>query len=268
MDDIARFLRIWDLTTFYPVIFQVSVADISEDEKLQIFDLVKSYIVRREVCGLTSKNYNNVVQRCTQRLNQTGANAANLLALFNEMEGDATRFPSDEEVVKRFSLRSIYGSIPTPRLRFGLEAIEHKKRTKFDESVMATVIPTVEHIMPQHWAEKWPLPDGTWAPCESQITAMIVHKADPAIQELIGTREQLVGSIGNLTLVTAALNPSMGNESFGEKKTQLSASLLVLNREIGAHETWDEKTICRRGVELAELCTDLWPATLKIAVEA
>ena len=50
---------------------------------------MKAYIVRRDLCGLTSKNYNNVVLRCLQRVRQE-ASAANLLSLFNEMDGDAT----------------------------------------------------------------------------------------------------------------------------------------------------------------------------------
>lgn len=261
VSDIARFLRIWDLTTFYPLTFFVSVQDIPDEEKLQIFDLVKAYIIRRDLCGLTSKNYNNVVLRCLQRLRQE-ASAANLLALFNEMDGDATRFPPDAEVVRTFSTRKVYGDLPTPRLRFVLEAIEHRKRTSFDESVMATVIPTVEHVMPQHWAEKWVLPDGRSSPCESSITAMITHKVDAAMQEQIAIREQLVNAIGNLTLVTSSLNPSLGNESFAEKKVQLAGSLLVLNREIAAHATWNEAVIRERGAELATLATKIWPAVL------
>ena len=36
VSDIARFLRIWDLTTFYPLIFFISVQDIPDEEALQI----------------------------------------------------------------------------------------------------------------------------------------------------------------------------------------------------------------------------------------
>jgi hypothetical protein len=84
------------------------------------------------------------------------------------------------------------------------------------------------------------------------------------MQEQIATREQLLNAIGNLTLVTSALNPSLGNENFGEKKAQLANSLLVLNREIAAHETWNEAAIRQRGAELAKLTTEIWPATLSL----
>jgi hypothetical protein len=262
VDDIARFLRIWDLTTFYPLIFHVSVQDIPDEEETQLFELLKAYIVRRDLCGLTSKNYNNVVLRCLQRLRQDGTSAANLLALFSEMEGDAARVPPDVEVVQRFGQRKVYGELPTPRLRYLLEAIEHRKRTAFDEGIMATTAPTVEHVMPQKWAEKWPLPDGRTAPCESPFVAIISHKVDAAMQEQISRRDQLVNSIGNLTLVTSSLNPSLGNESFDEKKLLLAKSLLVLNREIAGHDVWNEDVISTRGAELARLATEIWSAKL------
>jgi hypothetical protein len=94
---------------------------------------------------------------------------------------------------------------------------------------------------------------------------MITHKVDAAMQEQIANREQLVNAIGNLTLVTSALNPSLGNENFSEKKIQLAKSLLVLNREIAAHETWDEAVIRQRGVDLATLATKIWPAVISPA---
>jgi hypothetical protein len=95
-----------------------------------------------------------------QRLRQSAASAASLKALFAELEGEAVRFPQNEEIIQRFGQRKIYGDLPTPRLRYVLEAIERIKRTKFDESIMSTVVPTVEHVMPQRWAKKWPLPNG------------------------------------------------------------------------------------------------------------
>jgi hypothetical protein len=91
---------------------------------------------------------------------------------------------------------------------------------------------------------------------------MITHKVDAVMQEQIATREQLVNAIGNLTLVTSSLNPSLGNENFAEKKVQLASSLLVLNREIAAHAAWEETVIRERGAELATLATKIWPAVL------
>lgn len=257
-DDIARFFRVWDLTTFHPLVLFTCVASIEDEEKVRIFESIESYVVRRDLCGLPSKNYNNFVIRCLQRLRQKGVSAENLAALFSETDGDSVRMPSDAEVIQKASQGKLYDVLPTPRIRYILENIEHEKRTKFDESVLATSPLTVEHVMPQKWAENWPLPDGRQAPTESSIVAMIIHKVDKVMQEQIATREQLLDSIGNLTLVTGSLNPSMGHAEFKEKKGALSKSLLILNREIGEQPVWNEEVIRRRGADMAKIAIDIW----------
>ena len=153
VEQIATFLRIWDLTTFYPLILFVAVQEIPEEEKVRIFDLIKTYIVRRDLCGLTAKNYNNIVLRCLQHLRNSGPSLFNLFEFLKGIEGDAGRLPPDMEVIKSFSQRKIYSVLPTPRLLFVLAAIEQHKRTSFDESVLATSPLTIEHVMPQKWAQ-------------------------------------------------------------------------------------------------------------------
>lgn len=260
LDAFATFLRTFDTTTFYPVILSVCTGNLELDERIRIFRLLESYLIRREFCNLTTKNYNNVVTRCLQRLRQDHS-ATSLAGLFAEMEGDATRFPKDAEVIRALSQRAIYGDMPTPRLRYLLQNIEHKKRTSFDESVMSGDPPTVEHIMPQKWFEKWPLPSGRFAPTGNSLAALIDFKVDPEMQEQIARRENRINSLGNLSLVTKSLNPSLGNEDFTEKKKQLAKSLLVLNREIGELAAWTEEAIDVRGIELANLAVEIWNAT-------
>lgn len=259
VDNIARFLSTWDLTVFFPLVFHISVAEIDDTEKVEMTRIVTAYIVRREICGLTSKNYNNLVVRALGRLEAVGSTTAQALRDFlMGLEGDAVRLPSDTEVIEKFARRNAYRDIPTPRLRFVLEGIEHHKRTTFDESVMATGLLTIEHVMPQRWAEKWKLPDGSNAPCESSYMALVSHKVEATVREMIATRERWVDTVGNLTLVTGSLNPSLGNENFDEKKARLAKSLLVLNREIGAESGWTENTIRDRGIALATVAAKVW----------
>jgi hypothetical protein len=50
----------------------------------------------------------------------------------------------------------------------------------------------------------------------------------------------------------------LGHEDFSEKKTKLAKSLLVLNREIAAHDQWNEESIRKRGIELAKCAASIW----------
>ena len=53
-------LRFWDLSTFHPVVLWISARDIEDDDKKSLYRFLENYIVRRELCGLTTKNYNKV----------------------------------------------------------------------------------------------------------------------------------------------------------------------------------------------------------------
>lgn len=68
--------------------------------------------------------------------------------------------------------------------------------------------------------------------------------------------------LGNLTLATHRLNPSMSNGPWDTKKSALDEhSLLMLNRQLlkGDPPTWDEASIADRGEALAEMATRIWP---------
>ena len=62
----------------------------------------------------------------------------------------------------------------------------------------------------------------------------------------IAEREALKHTLGNLTLLTDARNPSLGNLDFGTKQVQLKNSLLKLNHEIGDMPNWNEDRIRAR----------------------
>jgi hypothetical protein len=83
---------------------------------------------------------------------------------------------------------------------------------------------------------------------------------------LIEAREMVKHTLGNLTLLTGARNPSLGNLSFDTKRDALRQSLLKLNREIadppnctGEKATWTEESIQARGNRLAALACKIWP---------
>lgn len=103
--------------------------------------------------------------------------------------------------------------------------------------------------MPQSWQTHWPLAD------DDHVAAA---RRDAAVQTL-----------GNLTLVTSALNPSMSNAPWDDasaqaaglakgKRTALLHSVLRLNNTLTAYDTWDEQSIEARGLELAARANRIW----------
>ena len=57
---LTQVLRYWDLSTFHPVVLWINAQEVEDEEKESLLRLLENYVVRRELCGLTTKNYNKV----------------------------------------------------------------------------------------------------------------------------------------------------------------------------------------------------------------
>ena len=87
--------------------------------------------------------------------------------------------------------------------------------------------------------------------------------------------EVLKNTLGNLTVLTAALNPSIGNKGWDVKSSDkgIGESLLEINKQIvrvnlwneyyvgitSNKTVWDEEMIIARSKTLAENVNRLWP---------
>lgn len=257
---ISQVLHTWDLTTFHPLILAVNAKIADDSEKDVLYRLIEAYIVRRELCGLTTKNYNKVVTGLVRQI-QAGDK---ILEAFQqhllELTGDASRMPTDAQLTEAFARRQVYGNTPASRLRYIFEHLEYDHRSKFDEAVVSTKNLTIEHVMPRKWAQHWPLEGGIVVPCESSFEAMLGnHKLSDNVKALMETRQRSVDTMGNLTLLTEALNPSVGNSAWSSKRVKFSESLLAINRDIAAKEDWSEVEIEARARKLAAMANRIWP---------
>lgn len=256
--EIANVLNIWDMSTFYPLILWINAQVLEDEDKAELFQAIESYIIRREICGLTSKNYNKVIPAIIRHLKGQDNIVSAFYAHLSSLAGDVARMPTDSEVEQAFVRRDVYYLIPTPRVRYILQQIEYAKRDKFDEVIVSSENLTIEHIMPQSWSEHWPLLNGINAPCESTWEAFHNHNLDDETKTLMEERQQVINTFGNLTLITSALNPKIGNGPWETKCSHLCKSLLALNREIAENKLWNETTIKKRGIDLAKVANKIW----------
>tara|TARA_Y100001933_G_scaffold212767_3_gene218047 strand:+ start:28863 stop:30731 length:1869 start_codon:yes stop_codon:yes gene_type:complete len=256
---IARVLRIWDLSTFHPLVLWVNAREYEEQEKLCIFRLIESYIVRREICNLTTKNYNKVGTTMIRQLSECEGDPIGFAASLKEdLTGDASRLPNDGEVLEAIATKPIYSTSGSQRLRYILQQIEHAKRTRFDESVEIGNL-TVEHIMPRKWAEHWPLPSGVVASIESTFQATLSNfELDDSVKSEMDFRQKNINTLGNLTIVTESLNPSLSNGPWSIKRERLAKSLLALNREVAGLDFWNEEAIQARAKDLGTYVNTIW----------
>ncbi|VCU71385.1 hypothetical protein PIGHUM_03469 [Pigmentiphaga humi] len=268
---VARFgrrLQPFDTTTTHPLALRISTADVSESEKTAMFGDIVSYVVRRAVCGLTSKNYNNwftSVLRQWIKGPMTHATLKDLLA--SSPNSPAARWPDDDEFLHALQTAPIYhGNLDSGRCRMLLTELEGwlrmSKRTE-EPAIPDLSDLDIDHILPRSWYEHWTLPDGSKATlAESRAAEQHELMGGTLSSQYLAIRQRakIVPTLGNLTLLNLSVNREAQNKSFPIKKRLLIANtVLSINGDLIAREIWDEESISARSKLLAEAATKLYP---------
>ena len=259
---LARDLRLWDVTTAYPLVLVVAASDAPNANKVAIYALIRSYIVRRALCQMKTGNYNKVFLAIATKLRHEGVQASNAARAFADLQGDVSLFPDDAMLIEAFKSRQVYGRIAPRRLEAILVALERASWTNHDEKGAVADGLTIEHILPVNWAQHWPLSDGRYAPTDGTFP-------DELMREAAHRRDEAKHTLGNLTLLTPSKNPALSNFPFTgapeqNKREKFACSLLKLNQEIAAEGAWGEDAIARRADRLSKLASKIWPAPCQL----
>ena len=222
---------------------------VAEEERLRAIDAVESFLVRRMICRMTTKDYNRLFLELMSRLHDSapGEAAETVVTYLAGQASESRRWPTDRDLEEAILDLPLFRLLTRRRLRMVLEAIEDQRRGPLAEEAHVTRgTLTIEHIMPQAWKEHWPLEPA----------------ADGVQAEL--DRERLLHSLGNLTLVNGRLNPTLSNAPWASKSVTLAEhTVLHLNKELlSAYKDgdWAESTIRDRGSALAQVVKRIWPA--------
>lgn len=234
-----------DTTTVYPLLLEVVKRHNNAEgrgELKQIMTDLESFLVRRVVCELTPKSYNKFFVDFLKELGKDNVFSASAVRTFLlSQESDISRWPTDAEFKKAWMGVQFYRRIKK-KSRMILEALEAALHTGKTEKILIEKKLTIEHLLPQEWERHWPLGASDPEDAESKTEY----------------RESLVHRIGNLSLLTKELNPSVSNGPWERKlKEILKHSALNLNRTLP--ETWDEAKIVARSEELYKVALAVWP---------
>jgi len=274
---IAQFgsrISAWDASTTHAIALLIAKSRCLAEEQRAMFDDIVSYFVRRAVCGLTAKSYNKVF---VQQLGQLAKGAPTFEALHSslaKLDGDASRWPRDDEFRKSWLEAEIYpGRLDATRTKSILVELEGGMRSARTEEAFVLGVESldVDHIMPVSWFEHWPLPDRTHATqSESQELSLAVFSDQPLSerQAAIRRRDVAKARLGNLTLLHYGVNRGLQHHAFDKKREALFAnSNLHLNRRLMVMPAWDEDEIDRRGRGTFEAAKQIWRAPGKTGIE-
>lgn len=250
--ELGRFLyrlNTLEVTTAYPALLWLLGPDGLCDpvEQQVALGAIESWLMRRMLTRATTKNYNVVFLALLKAVREAAVArgsapiANDVIGFLAGLSGESQVWPTAGAV--RTALRSLpaYSVFPQRRLRMVLEALEQAMYTELTEKVILPTDLTIEHVLPQDWSAHWPLPEG----------------GDPYQARL--DRDAAKHRLGNLTLVTKKLNPTLSNAAWSEKRPTLTKySVLRLADDLRAADSWDEHAITRRGEHLSQEAVSLW----------
>jgi len=261
---LARFsikLKPWDVTTANPLILRLwETQDLSLDGKTKALNILLSLIVRRAVCELGSKNYNNLFLSAISSLDKSGWSIENFTTFFLKQTAESGRFPRDEEFEQSFINKPMYSVLRSARTKAVLEEIELAKRQRFQETDTLKNNLSVEHILPQNWIKHWPMMDEVDVDAgDHRLAQFSVLEDDSPIGKIV-RRNRISHSIGNLTLVTPSFNSSVKNLSFEIKQKEFNnQSTLMLTKDFSDNIDWNEDEILLRAQKLFGTAIKVWP---------
>lgn len=222
---------------------------------------VESWAVRRTLLRRTMKDVNKLVVALLKELDAHASEEVGdaTIAYLREQTADSRTWPTDHELFAELPTIKAYGNIKQQRLRVILAAVELQLRTERHEEVTLPTKLEIEHVMPQGWRSYWD--DGAAKDLEAATS-----------------RDHLINTLGNLTLVTKKLNGALSNRPWTDEDALIVAptgkdaglgkrsllnrySVLILNKDIvDPHVVaWTESNIADRNVSLARAVCTVWP---------
>ncbi|HEY2802239.1 MAG TPA: DUF262 domain-containing HNH endonuclease family protein [Chthoniobacterales bacterium] len=252
----SAFLKIFDLSTVYPLVLGMMGAELVEEELGGMLEDLESYILRRAVCELGTKNYNRFFLAVLSKLAKSSFSRQNLRAALVEQKGDSVVWPDDARFKQAWLSKPAYHSVGPGRVQYALREIERRLHQPRAERIEILSALTVEHVLPGEWIGQWPFANGnrgvTW------FEQFDKSRSDDDV-EATAKRDRAKNTFGNLTLLTQPLNSSVSNSAFLIKKPEiLKNSALALNRYFQDKEAWDESSIAARGEALFTHAVAKW----------
>lgn len=206
----------------------------------QVIAMLESWVVRRQLLGLSNSDLGRVVAEIVRE--HRGADATNLIdrvqTHLTRQNALSTYWPGDDEIRRTMATLPAYPRIRRSRLRMLLEAVEDHYRAATAQPRVHRADHHIEHVLPQSFQANWPVED----------------------PEAEAERAEHVHRLGNLTLLTGRLNMQVSNSAWHIKRAELvKHDTYLLNRTFRDRDSWDEAAIDARTQDMVQALLATWP---------
>jgi hypothetical protein len=253
-------------TTPWPLLLYLyGNSHVPEIQRQRAAVAIDSFLMRRGVCRLMTKDYNRLFLQVLAAAREANPELAGetVESTLLGQTSESRRWPTDEEFYQALTQPNIFNLVIRARLKALLTGLENYLRT--DKTELGSVLLNgdtklnIEDLMPQSWEKHYPLGPAL---------------ANEGQQERIRRRWEDLHRLGNLTLTTTKMNPSLSNKPWAQKRKDLgkhallrlttSSVLTAPTTDSGMNDdtwatTWDEARIFTRGEWLAAQALQAWP---------
>lgn len=230
-----------DTLTILPYVLYIA-KKANEVEKNSIFKFIEAYIMRRIVSRATTKNYNKLFRETL--INNQALTLQKLMDIIENKDDKIDYMPADEEITRSFNETVLSNKqakgvlyLIERTIRSDMNATELKF---FDEY-------SLEHVLPKKWRNNWDL--------------------EQRDEQKSKQRDRKLLTLGNLTIITKALNSSIRDSDWATKKsgrgnhkglTEYAQGIETFSRYL-QRDDWDESVIKERAKALAQYAiNDVW----------
>ncbi|WP_416190739.1 DUF262 domain-containing protein [Neisseria sp. CCUG12390] len=225
-------------STLIPYILYIlkNVSDLNQRNEL--FGIIENYIVRRIIVKATAKNYNRFF---SEQLINNRINSKEKFINYLSKIDNINHMPNNTQLETAFN-NSVLTNLQARGVLYLLES-SIREESRQTTQLLGLKKYSLEHLMPKKWKNFWGIPENK----------------DPS------KRDQILLTLGNLTIITQPLNTSIRNASWEIKKhgkdnnglNKYAASIETL-QDFLSLETWDETTIENRAKYLYQKAIETW----------
>jgi uncharacterized protein with ParB-like and HNH nuclease domain len=227
-----------DINTVMPLVLYIYKNISDESERKNIIETLESYLIRRTACRLTTKNYNNLFVSVMGEMKKNNILTQNAFkSILLNYKDDTNVMPNDAQLEIAFGSSHLINKYAEGILFcITLYLNSHKY---MDNNTLNNDNLSLEHIMPKKWRNHWNSP----------------KIADET------TRDHILLTLGNLTVVKGQLNSSMRDAAWNKKQKSLQQySTFKITTDYILTPHWKEDNIISRGTDLFNLAKQIWKA--------
>ena len=227
----------------------------NSQEKRQIIEYLEKYIIRQNICDISTKNYNNIF---IDLIKKNISTLSKVRDYFTDKNGQYL-ISDDNKIIS--NIKKKFNNKDAKVILYLLEMYLRDEK-KDIENLKNISEMQLEHIMPQKWEQNWmynlPINNGK------------------SIEENKQKRYSAIYNLGNLTILTGSLNNELKNADWKTKRDGIEATgrkkkrnglkdyannlkVFSIYDNIGKEiNDWDEKMIDKRTKWLFDKILEIW----------